>query len=139
MGTRWFSRRALALHATVIVVVPVFFALCDWQVHRALSGNGLSWAYAFEWPFFACYAVFMWWRLLHEQDVPLHFNPKRTNLDPRNPDPRNMETIAADRHEEPSDLLPARSEIEPDPVDEELVAYNRYLAALSESGRHKRW
>lgn len=58
--------RAVVLHLTILVVVPLFAALCDWQVHRALSGNGLSWAYVFEWPFFAGYAVYLWWKLLHE-------------------------------------------------------------------------
>ena len=62
----WFSRRALTLHAVILVVVPAFMALCFWQIHRAPGGNELSWAYVFEWPFFAGYAVYMWWRLLHE-------------------------------------------------------------------------
>jgi len=47
-------------------VVPGCIALCWWQVTRALSGNSLSWAYVFEWPIFAGYAVFMWWKLIHE-------------------------------------------------------------------------
>jgi DNA-binding transcriptional regulator of glucitol operon len=64
----WFSGRALALHATVVVVVTSFCLLARWQVHRALSGNTLSWAYAFEWPFFAFYAIYMWWKLLHDDD-----------------------------------------------------------------------
>jgi hypothetical protein len=48
------------------VVVPAFALLCWWQVRRATSGNELSWAYVFEWPLFALYAVYMWWRLVHE-------------------------------------------------------------------------
>ena len=64
----WLSGRALALHLTVVVVVTSFGLLARWQVHRALSGNTLSWAYAFEWPFFALYAIYMWWRLLHDAD-----------------------------------------------------------------------
>jgi hypothetical protein len=38
----------MGLHVTVAVVVPVCLALCDWQVHRAVAGNTLSWAYVFE-------------------------------------------------------------------------------------------
>ncbi len=46
-------------------------AMCIWQLSRALAGNELSWAYVFEWPLFAAYAVYMWWRLLHESpEVP---------------------------------------------------------------------
>ena len=48
-------------------VVAACLALGWWQLNRALSGNTLSWVYTFEWPFFACYAVFLWWRLLHEK------------------------------------------------------------------------
>ena len=55
------------LHVTLAVLVAGCAALCDWQVHRALSGNGLSWAYVFEWPFFAGYGVYMWWKLLHDR------------------------------------------------------------------------
>ncbi len=62
----WFSRRALKLHAVLLIVVPGFMALCVWQITRALDGNSLSWAYVFEWPLFAVYAVYMWWRLVHE-------------------------------------------------------------------------
>lgn len=56
----------MALHLTVATAVVAFCLLARWQVHRALSGNALSWAYAFEWPFFAAYAIYMWWKLLHE-------------------------------------------------------------------------
>ena len=66
MKQTWWSRRAIGLHVVIIIIVPTFAALCIWQVHRALDGNELSWAYVFEWPFFAGYAIYMWWRFLHE-------------------------------------------------------------------------
>ncbi len=68
----WLSRRALKLHVVILVVVPGFLALCLWQVSRAVGGNSLSWAYVFEWPIFSAYAVYMWWRLVHEaaEDAP---------------------------------------------------------------------
>src|ERR1700753_4521060 len=62
----WFSRRAIRLHVVILIVVPAFLALCLWQVSRALGGNSLSWAYVFEWPLFAAYAIYMWWRFVHE-------------------------------------------------------------------------
>lgn len=37
------------------------------ELDRALSGNSLSWAYVFEWPIFAAYAIYMWRRLLKEE------------------------------------------------------------------------
>ena len=68
----WLSRRAIKLHVVILIVVPAFLALCLWQISRALSGNTLSWAYVFEWPLFAGYAVYMWWRFVHEaaEDAP---------------------------------------------------------------------
>ena len=66
MSSRWWSGRAVALHVTAATAVVAFCLLARWQVHRALSGNTLSWAYAFEWPFFAAYAIYVWWKLLRE-------------------------------------------------------------------------
>ncbi len=63
----WVTRRALLLHLVVLTVVPTFLGLAWWQLNRALSGNSLSWAYTFEWPFFAAYAVFVWWKMVHQQ------------------------------------------------------------------------
>jgi hypothetical protein len=41
--------------------------LGDWQLRRALSGNELSWAYTFEWPLFAGFAVYFWARTVREE------------------------------------------------------------------------
>jgi len=41
--------------------------LCDWQLHRALAGNTLSWAYTFEWPLFAIFAVYFWVKSLRDE------------------------------------------------------------------------
>ena len=106
------------MHVTLLVLVPACASLCDWQVHRALSGNTLSWAYVFEWPFFAGYGTYVWWRLVHDQmarlapDVPMTVGGGA----------ESVERVA-----------------EPDQEDEEMAAYNRYLAELNASGRAKRW
>jgi len=67
MRSIWWSRRAITLHVALVVAVPLFLTLGTWQLGRALQGNLLSWAYTFEWPFFAGYATWMWWRLVHEE------------------------------------------------------------------------
>jgi len=141
VGSRWFSRRAVALHLTLAVVVPAFALLFLWQVRRATGGNSLSWAYVFEWPFFTGYAVYLWWKLLHE-------TPDARRLDESGP-------AAADGHDHPaaaddrSDPLADRLAVVATPDDaaddaddaddDELAAYNRYLAELNASGRSKRW
>ena len=91
-------------------------ALCVWQLHRALDGNELSWAYVFEWPLFAGYAVYMWWRLVHERPVPTSV---ATPAGAGGPEASaEMERVDVDRSEDP-----------------ELAAYNDYLAQLAERDR----
>jgi len=41
--------------------------LGDWQLHRALAGNGLSWAYTFEWPLFAGFGIVFWARTVRDE------------------------------------------------------------------------
>jgi hypothetical protein len=124
----WWSRKTLPLHATLLVVVPGCIALCWWQVRRAVSGNELSWAYVFEWPIFAAYAVYLWWRLVRDARA----EPVTAGSDRRPPDAPLAEVDAGER-----------ATVDRDPVedreDEELAAYNRYLAELDARGRRKHW
>ncbi len=55
---RYLTPRCLALHAMLLILLPAFLWLTDWQYHRAVGGNSLSWAYVFLWPAFAVYAVY---------------------------------------------------------------------------------
>jgi DNA-binding transcriptional regulator of glucitol operon len=109
----WLSRRAVKLHLVILLVVPAFMALCVWQIYRAVNGNSLSWAYVFEWPLFAGYAVYMWWRFVHE-DPDSAPAPDATAAQPA-PAPQE----AARREDD----------------DAELAAYNEYLAQLAERDR----
>ncbi len=40
------------------------------EIRRAIGGNNLSWAYVFEWPIFAGYAVYVWKKLLSDERAP---------------------------------------------------------------------
>lgn len=90
----------------MLVVVPAFLALGWWQLDRALSGNALSWAYVFEWPIFGGYAVFMWWKLVHEGSEQPRRQPRWRG---------------------------ARDSFRRAEEDEAMAAYNQYLAALHAS------
>ena len=69
-GPRWrflISPRWLAWHAFAVVA---FWGLCwlgDWQFHRAMSGNSLSWAYTFEWPLFAVMGGYFWAKTIRDE------------------------------------------------------------------------
>jgi len=113
----WLSRRAIKLHVVILIVVPAFLALCLWQISRALSGNTLSWAYVFEWPLFAGYAVYMWWRFVHEEaeDTP----PAAAAAADAGPGTSNAAAAPEETAQEKEE-------------DEEMAAYNAYLAQLAE-------
>lgn len=131
----WFSRRAIGLHVTALIVVPAFLALGWWQFDRATSGNDLSWAYTFEWPVFAAYAVFMWWKLVHEW-------PGREERAPDGPAPRVGSALPDGVMPPPGpelSVVAGNGRQDEGDEDEELQAYNEYLAALNASDRRKTW
>ncbi len=56
---------AVRLHVTVALGLAFCVAAFWFELKRALGGNALSWAYVFEWPLLAVFAVYMWWQFLH--------------------------------------------------------------------------
>ncbi len=114
----WLSRRALKLHAVILIVVPACMALCVWQIYRAVDGNSLSWAYVFEWPLFAGYAVYMWWRFVHEKPEPADATESENGHAAAIP---------------PSPAGPPAAKTAQE--EAELAAYNDYLARLAEKDR----
>jgi DNA-binding transcriptional regulator of glucitol operon len=111
----------IARHVLAVGLVAGFLALGWWQISRAAGGNTLSWAYAFEWPLFAAFVVFIWVR---EVRLTLRGKPET----PVSPAPSGSPATAFRR--------PVRTVRQPlgydDGADPELAAYNRYLAWLNE-------
>jgi hypothetical protein len=67
---RWrflITSRWLAWHAFTIVALAGMCWLGDWQLHRALFGNSLSWSYTFEWPLFAVMGGFFWAKTIRDE------------------------------------------------------------------------
>jgi len=64
---KWLTGEAIALHVGAFLIVGVMLALGWWQLGRAIGGHTRSWAYAIQWPAFAAYAGYLWWKLLHDQ------------------------------------------------------------------------
>jgi len=56
---------AMKTHLTLLVGLALCSAAFIFELGRAEGGNELSWAYVFEWPLLAIFAVYMWWKLLH--------------------------------------------------------------------------
>jgi len=109
----------IARHVLVVVLVAAFLALGWWQFSRAAGGNTLSWGYTFEWPVFAGFVVFLWWReVQHELRGP---------AEPPAPPQRKDETggVTVGR---PVRVPVAAAPAEDDPA---LTAYNDYLSWLA--------
>jgi len=127
--------RWLGWHVLMVVAFWGMLWLGDWQFHRALAGNGLSWAYTFEWPLFAVFAVVFWVKTIRDE-----FRIRRGEM----PDPR-----AAAAEDLPAGVASAVQAIgavqaagaaSGENEDEELSAYNAYLARLNaEVKHHGRW
>jgi hypothetical protein len=64
-GLRLTGGDAVRAHLTLIVGLALCSVAFWFELRRALGGNGLSWAYVFEWPLFAVFAVYMWWSVIH--------------------------------------------------------------------------
>ncbi|WP_122981929.1 hypothetical protein [Actinoplanes teichomyceticus] len=119
----WIARHVLAL-----VLTAACLGLGWWQYSRATGGNSLSWGYMFEWPVFAGFVVFIWFR-----EIQLH---RRRSAPATEPEP------AVDQPAPPRDPgapvtlgRPIRVAVRPDrpaEPDPELDAYNDYLAWLAE-------
>jgi len=95
----------------VIVLVVGMLGLCWWQVNRAAHGNLLSFGYAIEWPAFAAFTIYVWIK--------------------------EMRRTRPDAEPEPM-LEPVRRKARTGPAyddsdDEDLAAYNRYLAWRNEN------
>ena len=132
---RWrflITPKWLAWHLTMVVSVYGMLWLGDWQLHRAVSGNALSWAYTFEWPIFAVFAVVFWANTIKDE-----FRP-----------PAVAGTAAADVPLPAGALRQAGADGaavpagEPASPEEEadLAAYNAYLARLHREVRgHGKW
>jgi hypothetical protein len=100
--------RWLLIHAAVVVLVIGFLALGWWQLNRAAAGNLLSFGYAIEWPAFAAFTIFVWIKEMR----------RARGIEPvpeQQPQPMRRKTQRTG---------PAYD----DSGDDELAAYNRYLA-----------
>jgi hypothetical protein len=120
----------LGWHLLVIVSIFGMLWLGDWQLHRAEAGNALSWAYTFEWPLFAIFALVFWGKTIRDE-----FHP-----------PAEAESTDAVGLPDGAPVAPPASirqdgdAGEPGEDDEDLAAYNAYLARLTREVKgHGRW
>jgi hypothetical protein len=133
-ASRWrflVSPKWLVWHILMIVCVVGMLALGDWQWRRAQAGNALSWAYTFEWPIFAVFAVVFWAKTIRDEVHPPAGagSPQDVGL------PAGVPAAAVGGGGQPGDADEPGGDEDP-----ELVAYNAYLARLAKEVKgHGRW
>jgi hypothetical protein len=139
-----FEPRWLGWHLFVAVAFWGMLWLGDWQFHRAMEGNGLSWAYTFEWPLFAVFGVVFWARTIRDEFILRRDGVTEADLVAAAM-AQSMATLPKGAML-PAGVLPegvvvrqlARPDEEED--DPELAAYNAYLAKLNaEVKGHNKW
>lgn len=112
----------LAFTALVFVAAAVFCWLgwWQWQRYQEMAGSLQNLAYTVQWPIFAGFGVYLWWRMLRD-----------TARGAPEPDPAAVEAatlIEAERERRAGNAVLLARDVE---IDDELMAYNRYLAALN--------
>lgn len=107
--------RRLLVVALVAAFVVVCLRLGWWQWQRfGLTGSAQNLGYTLQWPVFALFAVIMWWRLGK-------LEAKRRQAQ------ASAETAPVESRHKPAETDATAAPSEP---DDELAAYNRYLARL---------
>lgn len=127
------------VHALTLLAVVAMLGLAVWQYSRAQGGNTISWGYLFQWPAFAAFTVFVWWREVRRV---LRAEPESVEPPVRvAPDPAADRMGAVRARTDASAPAPRRqpvvtrrpATIPADDDDPQLAAYNRYLAWLREN------
>ncbi|MEV4706508.1 hypothetical protein [Actinoplanes sp. NPDC049316] len=112
----------IARHVVALVLITGFLGLGWWQFSRATGGNTLSWGYTFEWPVFAAFVAFIWFREV-QQERKSSEKPAPAE-EPATQDPAAVTVRRPVR-------VPASTPAVPAGEDPELDAYNDYLAWLN--------
>jgi hypothetical protein len=138
-----FEPRWLGWHLLVFVGFWGMLWLGDWQYHRALGGNGLSWAYTFEWPLFAGFAVVFWARTIRDEFAFRRGGITEAQLAERAAIARTIASLPegamlpAGKLPEGVSILQIENPLYNDADDPELASYNAYLAKLNAKERRK--
>ena len=110
--------------------------LGDWQFHRAIGGNALSWAYTFEWPIFTVFGVVFWAKTIVDEFK----SPASAADSERRPAAGRRGSVLSWKCSLPDAAhTPATSDAFDAAEDPELAAYNAYLAGLSSGTQRGRF
>ena len=116
----------IARHVVAILLILACLGLGWWQFTRAQAGNALSWGYTVQWPVFAGFVGFLWWR---EVQLVRTGAPRRRRPPAQAPERHDGSVEGAITVRRPVRVASRAAESTDD--DPELAAYNDYLAWLA--------
>jgi hypothetical protein len=138
-----FEPRWIGWHLFVVAAFWGMLWLGDWQFHRAIAGNGLSWAYTFEWPLFAGFGLVFWARTVRDEFRLRRGTDGGDDAEAWSADSMLPAGLGLPR---PSGRLAitagtAASHESDDAEDAEIDGYNDYLAKLHDNikSTHGKW
>jgi hypothetical protein len=113
----------IARHVFALILIVACLGLGWWQFTRASEGNAVSWGYMFEWPVFAAFIGFLWFREVQQH---LRGGGPAEEDEQEADEPGDDSPVTIRR---PVRVVAKRSAATGD--DPELDAYNDYLTWMS--------
>lgn len=156
--SRWLTKRALIAHVVIIIWFPGCFVAAWWQVTVALAGDSLGYLYSVEWPVFAIFGAIAWWNVIHDDPEAVgqrglrfarlkaqrqlaslgqpgfgHADTKEAMVD------SDLGAMSMEDDIATQAVILGEALRRPEEEDEQLAAYNNYLAQLHETRVSKSW
>jgi DNA-binding transcriptional regulator of glucitol operon len=125
LSPRWIAWHLLTLGA---MVTCGFLAAWQWNRAGSALGSAVNVGYGLQWPVFAVFFGFIWWRMLRMEIVKLREEAPEPAVEPAPPP-------APASGPSPFVHRPGRVPRVSDADDPEVAAYNRMLAALAARDR----
>ena len=124
MKAKYFSKRALGLHLSLVIWISICLSAAWWQVGRAIQGSSLSYLYAIEWPAFAVLGFFGWYAMLNMERITEHQERARRDYE---------EKMRAEAQ------VARQVEVAIEPEEPTMAAYNDHLAELATRPKKRLW
>jgi DNA-binding transcriptional regulator of glucitol operon len=105
----------------MVILTAACLVLGWWQIDRARGGNALSFGYAIEWPAFAIFVVFVWYREIRITRAGTPAEPVRIS----------EPVLVRAKDTAPVKVADTAEAAPVDEADPELTEYNRLLAWLA--------
>lgn len=135
---RFFGSRALAIVAVslISVVGGALLAWWQWTRYESASGTLQNLGYVLQWPLFGVFPGFMFWRIHRAAQRERDLDAADGDAEPAGP------SVTPATAAEPQTVDPRLTYVQNRTMeyvaeeDQELLAYNRYLAQLADREQH---